>query len=171
MDTGCCDKKTYKALVKSPEIDIILPSIVAMVDKPTLILEVLTADGANNNRARTFEAQCALSANCKAHSWIHKSQHPAHIPSPSELATAMFNVPTISLMGILADDAPLRSLKNVTWPMCLLKERHMQIQFILQESDFLLLQRRGFKWNLHYNEKFIHLCFTLKSCSLSDQGS
>ena len=29
----------------------------------------------------------------------------------------------------------------------------MQIQFILQESGFLRLQSRGFKWNLHYNGK------------------
>ena len=37
--------------------------------------------------------------------------------------------------------------------MYLLNEAHMQIQFILEESGFLQLQKHGFLCNLHYNGK------------------
>ena len=44
----------------------------------------------------------------------------------------------------------LQQNPNVTWPTYLLNEAHMQIQFILEESEFLQLQKHGFQWNLHY---------------------
>jgi hypothetical protein len=34
-----------------------------------------------------------------------------------------------------------------------MNEMHLQIEFILEESGFLDLQRKGFYWKLHYNEK------------------
>ena len=37
--------------------------------------------------------------------------------------------------------------------MFLLNETHLQIEFILEESGFLDLQRKGFHWKLHCNEK------------------
>ena len=35
----------------------------------------------------------------------------------------------------------------------------MQIQFILEESGFLRLQKHGFRWNLHYNGKIHSVVF------------
>jgi hypothetical protein len=39
---------------------------------------------------------------------------------------------------------------DMSWSALFLNEYHMQIQFILQESGFLALMDRGFKWNLRY---------------------
>jgi hypothetical protein len=41
----------------------------------------------------------------------------------------------------------------------LLKKTHLQIQFILEESGFLLLQNKGFKLKLHYNDKIYQVVF------------
>jgi hypothetical protein len=56
-------------------------------------------------------------------------------------------------------EGPLRRIKNVTWPTYLLNELHIQIQFILEESGFLRLQRKGFQKILPYNTKIYPVVF------------
>jgi hypothetical protein len=82
---------------------------------------------------------------------------PAHLPALSELDTE-FNAPSGLPHGTVVFEAPLRRIKNVTWPAYLLNELHIQIRFILEESGFLRLQRKGFRWNLHYNTKINPVC-------------
>ncbi|KAI2506024.1 hypothetical protein MHU86_8435 [Fragilaria crotonensis] len=66
----------------------------------------------------------------------------------------------------LADDVvriknPIHPPANgdLSWATLLLNETHMQIQFILEESGFLILQNSGFKWNLHYNNTIHKVVF------------
>jgi hypothetical protein len=71
-----------------------------------------------------------------------------------------FTAPSGLPHGTVVVEAPRTRIKNVTWPMYLLNELHIQIQFILEESGFLQLQRRkGFQWNLQYNTKIYPVVF------------
>jgi hypothetical protein len=86
---------------------------------------------------------------------------PAHIPPQSANdTTTNFNVPDVTLLpGTVIANAPLKRLKNVSWTTLLQNEMHMQINFILEQSSFLRLQKQGFRWNLHYNERIYPVVF------------
>ena len=83
---------------------------------------------------------------------------PAHLPSDSEMDVE-FNVPTNLPKGTVLVKDPLPRPDDVSWPTLILNEMHMQIQFILEESGFLRLQKQGFRWNLRYNEKIYPVVF------------
>ena len=87
--------------------------------------------------------------------YIHHST-PPHLPSGADVDSE-FNSPVELADGVVRVKNPIRRPTNgdVSWATLLLNETHMQIQFILKESDFLRLQNSGFKWNLQYN-KTIH---------------
>ena len=68
---------------------------------------------------------------------------PAHPPALSELDTK-FNAPSGLPHGTVVVEAPLRHIKNVTWPTYIVNELHIQIQFIFVESGFLRSQKKGF---------------------------
>ncbi|KAI2507022.1 hypothetical protein MHU86_7407 [Fragilaria crotonensis] len=55
--------------------------------------------------------------------------------------------------GSVIARVPLKPLPGLPWATYLLNEMHLQIEFILEVSGYLDLQRHGFKWNLHYNER------------------
>ncbi|KAI2511234.1 hypothetical protein MHU86_3200 [Fragilaria crotonensis] len=46
--------------------------------------------------------------------------------------------------GTVIGQVALKSIPNVSWSTYILNEMHMQIKFILEESGFLDLQRKGF---------------------------
>ena len=50
--------------------------------------------------------------------------------------------------GTVIGQVTLKSIPNVSWSTYILNEMHMQIKFILEESGFLDLQRKGFNWML-----------------------
>jgi hypothetical protein len=157
INTGRCYRKTYKALVKNKGVDIILPSILAM-DKThidmagRLQMEPITIS--HGLLKHTVRRQAIA---MRILGYINHSA-PAHLPALSELDTE-FNAPSGLPHGTVVVDAPLRRIKNVTWPTYLLNELHIQIRFILEESGFLRLQRKGFRWNLHYNTKIYPVVF------------
>ncbi|KAI2503160.1 hypothetical protein MHU86_11263 [Fragilaria crotonensis] len=88
---------------------------------------------------------CCLPIAIRILGYINHST-PAHLLSLSDLQTK-FNEPTDLPKGTVVLDAPLKHMSDLTWPSYLLNETHMQIRFILEESGFLRLQRKGFKWN------------------------
>ena len=158
INTGRCYKKSYKALVKNKGVDIILPSILAM-DKThidmggCLQMEPITISHGLLKHTSVRRLPVAM----RILGYINHSA-PAHLPALSELDTE-FNEPAGLPKGTVIVEAPLRRVANVTWPTYLLNELHMQIQFILEESGFLRLQRKGFRWNLHYDEKIHPVVF------------
>jgi hypothetical protein len=73
-------------------------------------------------------------------------QFPAHKPkSKRGTNSAATDLPDGTVVG----HGALKSIPGVSWSTYFLNEMHMQ--FILEESGFLELQRNGFDWMLHYN--------------------
>ena len=58
---------------------------------------------------------------------------PPHLPSLSEQDSELNTPVDLAKRTVIVKD-PLKCDPNVTWPMYLLNEAHMQIQFILEES-------------------------------------
>ena len=151
INTGRCYRKTYKALVKKPGVDMILPSIMAM-DKTQvdtygrLQMEPLTmSHGLLKHSIRSKHmAMRILGYIC---------HNPAHQPNFKGGVVDVSEPPTDLPPGTVVGRIPLEPIPNVTWSTYLLNEMHLQIEFILEESGFLDLQRKGFHWKLHYNEK------------------
>jgi hypothetical protein len=159
INTGRGYRKTYKALVKDIGVDILLPCIMAM-DKThidmagRLQMEPITlSHGLLKHTVRRLPIAMRILG------YINHSA-PAHLPAISEL-DINFYAPSGLPHGTVVCDAPLRRIKDVTWPTYLLNELHIQIQFILEESGFLRLQRKGFRWNLHYNRTIHPVVFRL----------
>jgi hypothetical protein len=157
INTGRCYRKSHRALVKKKGVDIILPSILAM-DKThidlggRLQMEPITiSHGLLKHSVRRLPIAMRILG------YINHST-PAHLPSLADLDTD-FNAPTGLPKGTVVLDAPLRRMNDLTWSTYLLNETHMQIQFILEESGFLQLQNKGFKWKLHYNKKIYPVVF------------
>jgi hypothetical protein len=154
INTGRCYRKMYDALVKKIGVDIILPTILAMdkthiglaghlQNEPITMLRVLLRHGM---RSKPIAMQILGYNN-------HTSS--THFPQQStDKTTTNSNVPNCPLLpGTVIADAPLKHLKNISWPACILNEMHMQIDFILEHSGFLRLQNHGFKWNIQYNKQ------------------
>jgi hypothetical protein len=83
---------------------------------------------------------------------------PPHLPSLSEQDFKL-NAPADLAKGTVIVQDLLICDPNVTWPTYLLIEAHMQIQFILELSVFLRLQKHGFQRNLHCNGKIHSVVF------------
>ncbi|KAI2512754.1 hypothetical protein MHU86_1542 [Fragilaria crotonensis] len=151
INTGRCYRKTYDALVKKKDVDMLLPAIMAM-DKTQvdtygrLQMEPMTiSHGLTKHSVRSkHTAMQILGYICHS---------PAHQPSSKHGAVIVSAPPTDLPPGTVIDRIPLKPIPDVTWSTYLLNEMHMQIEFILEESGFLDLQRNGFHWMLHYNNK------------------
>jgi Plavaka transposase len=151
INTGRCYRKTYEALVKKQGVDMILPSIMAM-DKTQvdtygrLQMEPLTmSHGLLKHSIRSKHmAMRILGYICHS---------PAHQPNFKGGVVRVSEPPTDLPPGTVVGRVPLKPIPNVSWSTYLLNEMHLQIEFILEQSGFLDLQRNGFHWKLHYNEK------------------
>ncbi|KAI2493932.1 hypothetical protein MHU86_20617 [Fragilaria crotonensis] len=157
IHTGRCYRKTYDALIKKPDVDMLLPCIMAM-DKTyidmagRLQMEPITiSHGLLNHSIRRLPIAMRILG------YINHST-PAHLPSDSEI-DAEFNAPADLPKGTARVEDPLRCPKDVSWSTLILNETHMQIQFILEESGFLRLQNHGFRWDLSYNGKIHPVVF------------
>jgi hypothetical protein len=149
IDTGSCYRKTFDVLIKKHGVDMLLPCIMA-VDKThmdmagRLQMEPITiSHGLLNHSLRRLPIAMRILG------YVNHST-PPHLSSPSEHDMELnehANLPK----GTARVKDPLQRNPNVSWPTYLLNEAHMQIQFVLEESGFLRLQKHGFRWNLHYN--------------------
>jgi hypothetical protein len=154
INTGRCYQKTYNALVKKRDRDMILPSILAMDKTHIDLAGHLQMEPITISHGLLKHSMRSKPIAMRILGYINHST-PAHVPQPNANDTATnFNVPDVTLPpGTVIAEAPLKRLKNVSWPTYLQNEMHMQIEFILEQSGFLRLQEHGFKWNLHYNER------------------
>jgi hypothetical protein len=157
IHTGRCYRKTYEALIKKFGVDMLLPCIMAM-DKThidmagRLQMEPITiSHGLLNHVVRRLPIAMRILG------YINHST-PAHLPSASEHDSEL-NVPADLPKGTLRVKDPLKRHPNASWSTYILNETHMQIQFILEESGFLRLQKHGFRWDLHYKEKIFPVVF------------
>lgn len=151
INTGRCYVETYFSLIKDVNVDMLLPCILAM-DKThidmagRLQMEPITiSHGLLKHSIRSLPMAMRILG------YINHST-PAHLPSESEFDIE-FNNPTNLPKDTVLVKNPLPRNPNVSWATYLLNEAHMQIQFIFEESGFLKLQKHGFHWNLHYNNK------------------
>jgi hypothetical protein len=157
INTGRCYRKTYKALVKEFGVDIILPCVMAMDKTHIDMAGRLQMEPITLSHGLLKHAVRRLPIAMRILGYINHST-PPHLPSPSE-QDAELNAPADLPKGTVLVKDPLQRDPNVTWPTYLLNEAHMQIQFILEESGFLRLQKHGFRWNLHYNGKIHSVVF------------
>ncbi|KAI2498528.1 hypothetical protein MHU86_15988 [Fragilaria crotonensis] len=165
INTGRCYRRTYKELVKKKGVDMILPTVVAMdktqVDtygrmqmEPMTISHGLLKHGVRSQHS----AMRILGYIC---------QFPAHKPTSKKgrksgfAPTMAADVPDGTVIGQVA----LKSIPNVSWSTYILNEMHMQIKFILEESGFLDLQRKGFNGCYITMGRFIPLYCILTSHS------
>ncbi|KAI2495148.1 hypothetical protein MHU86_19379 [Fragilaria crotonensis] len=96
IHTGRCYRKTYDALIKKPDVDMLLP-VSWQWTRHTSTWQA-DSDGANNNLSWSSEPLNTSAPNCHANPRIHQSQHPAHLPSDSEI-DAEFNAPLTCQRG------------------------------------------------------------------------
>ena len=151
INTGRCYRKSYEALVKKKDVDMLLPTVIA--------LDKTQAD----TYGRLQMEPMTISHGLLKHSV--RSQHtamrilgyifhgPTHQPNFKDGKVIIHDRPLDLPSGTVIGHAPLKPLPNITWSTYILNEMHMQINFILEESGFLDLQRNGFHWMLHYNQK------------------
>ena len=157
IHTGRCYRETYEKLVKRKGVDIVFPSVLAMdkthIDAPgRLQMEPITiSHGLLKHSVRRLPIAMRILGYVN-HSTL------AQIPSVSEY-DPVFNCPEHLPKGTHLVKDPLPRNKNVSPATYLLNEYHMQIQFILEESGYLRLQEKGFRWNLHYNGKVHRVVF------------
>ena len=157
INTGRCYSKTYDALIKDKGLDVLLPCIMAM-DKThidmagRLQMEPITiSHGLLKHTVRRLPIAMRILG------YINHSTPPKQ--SSVQDLDPVFNVPTDFPRGTARVRDPLPRRPDVTWASYLLNEAHMQIQFILEHSGFLRLQKHGFRWNLHYDEKVLPVVF------------
>ena len=149
IHTGRCYRKTYDALVKKPGVDMLLPCVMAM-DKThidmagRLQMEPITVShGLLNHNARRLPSAMRILG------YINHST-PAHLPGEAEI-DPVFNAPADLPKGVCHVHDPLPCLNDdISWATLTLNETHMQIQFILEQSGYMRLQKHGFRWNLQY---------------------
>ncbi|KAI2495724.1 hypothetical protein MHU86_18783 [Fragilaria crotonensis] len=157
INSGRCYRKTYKALVKDIGVDVLLPCVMAMDKTHIDMAGRLQMEPITLSHGLLKHAVRRLPIAMRILGYINHST-PPHAPSPSE-QDAELNAPVGLPKGTVLVKDPLQRDPNVTWPTYLLNEAHMQIRFILEESGFLRLQKHGFRWNLHYNEKIHPVVF------------
>ena len=148
INTGRCYRKTYDALIKEIGVDMLLPSVMAMDKTHIDMAGRLQMEPITLSHGLLKHVVRRLPIAMRILGYINHSTTP-HLPSLSEQDTKL-NAPAVLLKGTKFVKDPLQRNPNVTWPTYLLNEAHMQIQFILEESGFLRLQKHGFRWNLHY---------------------
>jgi hypothetical protein len=155
IDTGRCYRRTYEALVRNPEEDIIFPCVSAM-DKTHI-------DSAGHMQMEPFTVSNGLLHHAvrsrpsamRILGYINHST-PAHKPDESidsETYRKEFNNTDHLPEGTSIASGALKPKSGVTWATYTLNEFHLQIGFILEASGFLALQRNGFRWMLQYMGK------------------
>ncbi|KAI2511944.1 hypothetical protein MHU86_2460 [Fragilaria crotonensis] len=137
INTGRCYQKTYNALVKKRDRDMILPSILAMDKTHIDLAGHLQMEPITISHGLLKHSMRSKPIAMRILGYINHST-PAHVPQPSANDTATnFNVPDVTLPpGTVIAEAPLKRLKNVSWPTYLQNEMHMQIEFILNNPVF-----------------------------------
>ena len=151
IHTGRGYRKTYDALIKKVGVDMLLPCVMGM-DKThldmagRLHMEPITiSHGLLNHITRRLPIAMRILG------YIDHGTPALIEPSDAEI-DAIFNSPADLPKGVHHVKDPLQQPhESVSWAALLLNETHMQIQFILEESGFLRLQKHGFRWNLQYN--------------------
>jgi hypothetical protein len=156
INTGRCYRKTHKALVKEiGVVDVILPCVMAMVKTYIDMAGALQMEPITLSHGLLKHVVRRLAIAMRILGYIDHST-PPHLPSLSEQDSKL-NAPADLAKGTVIVKDPLKRDPNVSWPAYLLNEAHMQIQFILQESGFLRLQKHGFQ---HQKEHFVNYFFT-----------
>ena len=148
------------ALVKKRDRDMILPSILAMDKTHIDLAGHLQMEPITISHGLLKHSMRSKPIAMRILGYINHST-PAHIPqqSANDISTNL-NVPDVTLPpGTVIANALLKRLKNVSRPTYLQNKMHMQIEFILEQSGFLRLQKHGFKCNLHYNERIYPVVF------------
>jgi hypothetical protein len=153
INTGQCYRKTYKAMVKNPDVDMILPTIVAM-DKTQvntygrLQMEPLTiSHGLMKHSVRSKHTAMRILGYVCHSSPVHQTKMKGGVP---DVVTPPPYLPDGSVIA----HVPLKPLPGLPcWATYLLNKMRLQIEFILEVSGYLDLQRHRFKWNLHYNKR------------------
>ncbi|KAI2512006.1 hypothetical protein MHU86_2294 [Fragilaria crotonensis] len=121
IHTGRCYRKTYDALIKKPGVDMLLPCVMAMDKTHIDMAGRLQMEPITVSHGLLNHITRRLPSAMRILGYINHST-PANLPSDAEI-DPKFNAPA---------DLP-------------------KIQFILEESGFLQLQKHGFRWNLQYN--------------------
>ena len=149
INTGAAYLRTYDALIKNVEEDMLLPCILAM-DKTTcdiggggrLSLEpIVVSYGLMKHDVRKTPLAMRVLGFINTSAIQMRGDEPLNAPIPG---TGLSRSP-------LVRDS--RSCEWVTDPAWRLNEYHMQIDCILRESGYLDLQRTGLKWNLSFRGK------------------
>ena len=152
INTGAAYLKTYDALIKKVEEDMLLPCTLA-IDKTTCNV---------GGGGRLLLEPIVISYGLMKHD-VHKT--------PLEMRVLGFiNTSPILLQGCEPLNAPTagtgysrpllernQKAQSVTDPAWRLNEYNMQIDCILRESGYLDLQRTGLKWNLKFRGKSFHV--------------
>jgi hypothetical protein len=79
--------------------------------------------------------------------------NPAHKPNFKDGKVIVKDQPLDLPHGTVVGLASLKLIPNVSWSTYLRNQMYMQIQFFLEESGFVNLQRKGFHWMLHYYQE------------------
>ena len=134
-----------KALVQNPDVDMILPTLMAM-DKTQV-----NTYGWLQMEPLTISHGLMKHSVCSKHTTMRILGYVCH-SSPARQTKMKGGVPDVITPrpylppGSVIAHVPLKPLPHL--PCCvtyLLNKMHLQIEFILEESGYLDLQRNGFK--------------------------
>jgi hypothetical protein len=148
INTGAAYLKTYDALIKNMEEDMLLPCILA-IDKTTcdvggggrLSLEpIVISYGLMKHDVRKTPRAMRVLGFINTSPIVLRGEKPLNAPTPG---TGLSQPP-------LERNYQSQSVTDAAWR---LNEYHMQIDCILRESGYLDLQRTGLKWNLSFRGK------------------
>ena len=148
INTGAAYLKTYEALIKNVEEDMLLPCILA-IDKTTcdvggggrLSLEpIVVSYGLMKHDVRKTPLAMRVLGFINTSPILLRDCAPLNVPTPG---SGLSRVP-------LERNYQSQSVTDAAWR---LNEYHMQIDCILRESGYLDLQRTGLKWNLSFRGK------------------
>jgi len=153
INTGQCYRKTYEKYVKNPQLDMILPCILAM-DKTNidtfgrLKMEPITiSHGLLKHSVRSTPAAMRI---------LGFINHTPHVSGEGFASEDMFHTHSFPECDVSSGSSSSGKDNEFTIPSNLpfsvshLNEYHLQIQFILQESGYLSLQENGFHWKLKF---------------------
>ena len=151
INTSPCYRKTCEALVKRTIVDLLLPAIMAMDKMQVATFGSLQMEPMTISHGLTKHSIRSKHTAMRILGYICHS--PAHQPSSKGGFVDVSAPPRDLPPGTVVGRVSLKPILDVTWSTHHLNKMHKQIQFILEESGFLDLQRNGFHWMLHYNNK------------------
>jgi hypothetical protein len=118
INTGCCYRKTYKALVKEIGVNIILPCVMAMDKTHIDRVGRLQMEPITLSHGLLKHVVCRLPIAMRILGYINQST-PPHLPSLSEQDSKL-NAPADLPKGTVIVKDPLKRDPNVTWSTYLL---------------------------------------------------